>query len=537
MQSLWGQVSIDWGKNINTPGENDLGTGVFIDDDGSIFSLCNINDAAVIEGQLFAPDVSGNLVLFKYAPNGDIIWFKTFGSQADIQSGKVAVNSLGEIFITGRYMGDIQIDDVAINGTTDVSSFIAKCDAQGNVVWAQEFSGTGNVVLLDFEIDGNDELVIIGTYDSGDFQLYDESLATTQFFTFWCVKITSDNVVLWFERAQPATNRSSTPTDVAILSNNDIVISGRYVGALVLVEEFLPDVGGDAFIYKMDAQGNPLSIQQLPVNRINMNTNANDELIITCRYTNGFSIGDTDIPDLNEPGQTFGVIKLDTNGNVLWSKIFIGNYSEISVTDIIEWDENLFVVGHFQGQVVVGGDPIFMQADGITVTASGFATSFIYQINESGVFVHASLFGGASWDRFMDSYSRNDKFIFTGSMQSNFVQIGNVSLQQTENSTNYFILCGSYSFLSTPSLNENQLNSMRMLYTQGSLRIQSNCPNDVYEVSLYSEDGKLIYKGLEKLSQGIFNDIKIPLLMNTPCVGTIKSTSHSTSARLERIAR
>ncbi len=537
LQSLSAQVIMDWGKNIDTPEANDSGTGVFIDDQGYIYSLCNINESTSIEGQSFSPNVSGNLVLFKYAPNGDLVWLKSFGSQTDIQSSKVAVNSLGEIFIIGRFEGSIQLDGVPVNGTSDTSSFIAKCDAQGNVIWVQEFIGTGNVVLSDFEIDGNDDLILVGYYDSGEFQLYEELLETTQLFTFWCVKISTNNEMLWFERAQPGTNRSSNPTDIAILSNNDVVISGRYAQSLSLIGTFLPNVGGDAFIYRMDAQGNALSILQLPVNRINMNANANNELLITCRYYNPFSIGGTEIQELNQSGQNFGVIKLDTDGNVLWSKVFVGNYSELTVTDIVEWDENVFVVGHFQGQVVTGANPIFMQADGITVTASGFTTSFIYEINESGDFVHASLFGGSSWDRFLDAYSRNDKFIFTGSVQSNFVQIGNVSLQQNGNSTNYFILCGTYSFLSIPSLLESAPNSLRMLYTQGSLRIQSNCPNDVYEVSLYSEDGRLIYKGLDRLSQGIFNDIKVPVITNKPCVGTIKSATHFSSCRLEEVVR
>lgn len=74
---------------------------------------------------------------------GDFIWAESFGSTITDHSSGLGVSADGEIYLTGNYNGDIDMDPgpgtytIPCQGTNDF--FVAKLDSSGQVIWVQSF--------------------------------------------------------------------------------------------------------------------------------------------------------------------------------------------------------------------------------------------------------------------------------------------------------------------------------------------------------------------------------------------------------------
>lgn len=87
---------------------------------------------------------SGDIFLAKYDPNGELLWVHGFGSADNIvitpEEGRgIGVDSLGNVYFTGRFYGDIDFDpgpgtaSLNLMGITD--AFVAKYDTDGVFQW------------------------------------------------------------------------------------------------------------------------------------------------------------------------------------------------------------------------------------------------------------------------------------------------------------------------------------------------------------------------------------------------------------------
>lgn len=126
--------------SFNTNGESnwidtqvvDSGTttfGISSDDSGNAYIATSINKEVAGPG-LGDEDV----LLKKYSQSGDLVWERQLGSQARDFGLSVEAGQLGEVFVTGYSLGEL--GDVSFNGW---DGYIAKFDALGNRQWTRQF--------------------------------------------------------------------------------------------------------------------------------------------------------------------------------------------------------------------------------------------------------------------------------------------------------------------------------------------------------------------------------------------------------------
>ena len=145
------------------------GTGIEISQD-----IAKTDDGGyVITGNTFSndTDVSKNngesdIWLIKIDDNGNLIWEKTYGGLQFDAAESVSLSSDGGFILSGNSKSDDS--DLSENaGENDI--WLIKTNAQGNLVWQQNFGGTG----LDFGFDAieNDDksITLIGETASSDF--------------------------------------------------------------------------------------------------------------------------------------------------------------------------------------------------------------------------------------------------------------------------------------------------------------------------------------------------------------------------------
>lgn len=131
-----------WMRQIGTAGY-DSGNAIAVDSTGSLYVT------GVTNGGITLPSGSGGDVLVaKFSSGGDLIWSRQFGSSTLDSGASIAIDSSGDLFITGSTYGNIGGPNL---GRSDV--FISKLTSTGAVLWSRQY-GTqeddyGKSVALD----------------------------------------------------------------------------------------------------------------------------------------------------------------------------------------------------------------------------------------------------------------------------------------------------------------------------------------------------------------------------------------------------
>lgn len=88
------------------------------------------------------PDASsGDAFVARFDADGDIVWIHQFDSTADDRALAVAVTAAGDVFVAGSTTGNLDGDHA---GNTSSDGFIIRLDRSGNVKWKRQIGDPGS---------------------------------------------------------------------------------------------------------------------------------------------------------------------------------------------------------------------------------------------------------------------------------------------------------------------------------------------------------------------------------------------------------
>jgi hypothetical protein len=257
-----------WVKEFGGANE-ERATGVVLDSNNNILVTGLFNDNVDFNpAPLETNTVTGNYAdgfVLKLDPNGGYLWAKGFGgSSADYGEG-IAVDSNNNVYVTGRYTGNVDFDPGAgittIAGSATNGAFILKLNSDGNFGFARGFDGTGQDVGLEIEVDSGGNILTAGQFQSTvDFDpgAGTANLTTSPSSAIFLLKLDPSGNYLW---AKSWGGSGDLPWDLKITLSNDVLLSGDYLGTV----DFDPNAGvssytaqnsTDGFILKLDTSGN-----------------------------------------------------------------------------------------------------------------------------------------------------------------------------------------------------------------------------------------------------------------------------------------
>ena len=179
-----------WMKQLGTTGK-DYARGVAVDPSGNIV-IAGYTDAA-LEGSSLGED---DIFIAKYNQAGDNIWLEQYGTGSGEQAYGVAVDTSGNVYVTGYTYGDFGAANL---GQQD--AFLAKYNSSGASVWVRQLGSTiydyGRAIAVDVtgnvfytgntygSFDGNtpagDWDVILVKYDSSGTKIWSKQFGTVTF--------------------------------------------------------------------------------------------------------------------------------------------------------------------------------------------------------------------------------------------------------------------------------------------------------------------------------------------------------------------
>ena len=169
--------NILWVKRAGGP-EYDQVREVAVDSSGNVFLTGFFNGTADIWGTSLVSGGSYDIFLAKLDSNGDGVWAKRGGSEDDTmrdQGDSVDIDSSGNVYVLGRFKDTANIFGQVLSGTTSNNIFITKLDTDGDIDWIKHWTGTSSVYPAHIKVDGANAHITGAFYGT----LNPDSLSTT----------------------------------------------------------------------------------------------------------------------------------------------------------------------------------------------------------------------------------------------------------------------------------------------------------------------------------------------------------------------
>jgi hypothetical protein len=316
-----------WTRQLGTA-NHDGCAGVAVDASGNIYVTGSTEGG--LDGNTHVG--GSDLILVKYDPSGNKQWTRQMGTTSDDRGRGVAVDSGGNIYVTGDTKG-------GLDGNTNVGSsdlFLVKYDASGNKLWTRQLGTASNDGGENVTVDGENVYVIGGTQGGldGNTNIGNADLIL--------VKYDSAGNKQWTR--QLGTVSIEIGTGVATDGSGNIYVTGATLGGL----DGNPNTGDmDLILVKYDPSGTKQWTRQLGTASREMGvgvaTDGGGNIYVTGATLGGLD-GNTNAGDAD-----LILVKYDPSGTKQWTRQ-LGTSSDDSGTDVaVDNVGNIFVTGSTEG--------------------------------------------------------------------------------------------------------------------------------------------------------------------------------------------
>lgn len=427
--------SFQWVKQISGPNLV-RAESIVTDDRGNVYSSGGFALNADFDPDTGITSISSNgqhdIFVQKLDKDGGLLWVKSMGGTGFDISRAITIDSRGNLYITGVFNGTVDFDpnsgvsNLTSAGSSD--SFIQKLDSLGNLIWVKQLRAVAWVEGLSIAVDGNDNLLIAGSFSSDSFNPGVDfnpgagvaSLVSNGSFDAFILKLDNNGIFQWVKHVGSSGGESIV--SISVDQSNNVI----GIGSFQYVVDFDPGVGvsnrhsnggGDIFILKLDRNGIFKWVRTMGGNRTD-----NGSGIVTDSIGNIYTTGDfKDVVDFNP--DTAGITnltaynysdayvqKLDSNGNFIWAIEIGGNSEDKGISIKVDKHGNVYTAGYFQG--VVNFNPGVANT---WLTSTGSVDVFVQKLSPNGNLIWVRKVGGSSYDRpYALAIDRSNNLITTG---------------------------------------------------------------------------------------------------------------------------
>ncbi len=359
LQAAETPYTVEWIRQLGT-WRSDYSYGVAADAAGNAYI------SGYTYGNLGGPNAgSWDAFLRKYDPEGNALWTRQLGTSGSDYGVGVAVDVLGNTYITGDSNGSLGGPNA---GYTD--AFLSKYDADGNALWTRQLGTMDYDYSLGVAVDAAGNAYISG-YTDGNLGGPNAGGADA-----FLSKYDAEGNVLWTRQLGSAGDDHSHAVAVDALGN-------AYISGHTDANLWGPNAGGtDAFLSKYDADGNALWTRQLGTADDDWSYGVAVDAAGNA-YISGYTDGNLGGP--NAGGTDAFLSKYDADGNAVWTRQLGTTSDDHSHGVALDAAGNAYISGHTWGSL-----------DGLN---AGFDDAFLSKYDANGNLLWTEQLGTVNSDR------------------------------------------------------------------------------------------------------------------------------------------
>ena len=340
----------------------------------------------------------------------------TFGDTSIEIPYRSAMDSQGNVYSAGIYSGTITVGSTSVTwagGNAD--GFLTKFDNNGNPIWVKGFGGQADDVALDVAVDANDNLYITGYFQGAGALAFDADPGPGVFLLeqpapflsrdCFIIKLDSNGDFVWAKQvSNPAAVANEDSKSIEVDSAGNVYIGGSFNYADFdpdpIAEHILFSTNGgastDGFLLKLDTDGNFVWVKTFDstgiVQVIDMEFDTNEDLLLTGRFRNTVDLDPNagSAPFTSNGNDDIFMAKLSSDGDFIWGQSFGGSTNDY-VSTIKNLPSGIYLGGEFAGTVDL--DP---SAGVNTFVSLGFSDAYLSKFDTDGNYDYSYVLGGDS---------------------------------------------------------------------------------------------------------------------------------------------
>ena len=371
------------------------------------------------------------LSIVSYAQVPDWIWAKSAGGTNNDYTYSLAVDTLGDIYVTGNYNSNTITFGTTV--LTNAGMFLAKYDNNGNVLWAKNASG-GNATSVAVDRLGN--AYVTGYFGTSTITFGTFTLTNSGYCNIFLVKYDVSGNVLWAKSPVVASNSSITSYSIALDTLGNSYVAGYFSGSTITFgSTILTNTGqGTIFLAKYGASGNVLWAKKASgtVNdeAFSVAVDASGNSYLTGFFSSSIIFGLTTLT--NTGGYDIFLTKYDKNGNVVWAKSAGGTGVEEARSVTVDALGNTYIAGFFGSTTITFGSIILTNT-----TNTGTHDVFLTKYDANGNVLWAKSAGGVDGDYAHSVMSDDSGNVYmAGYFLSPSIIFGSYTLTNVDNTGN-----------------------------------------------------------------------------------------------------
>lgn len=331
-----------------------------------------------------------DLFVAKLDASGKHVWSKGFGDDKDQEGNAIAVDSAGNVFVTGDFAGTLDLGGgKTLTASDNRDFFIIKLDPSGNVLWgkaAGDATGIqqGNAVAADPSGD-----VIVAGAAAGAIDLGGGPLTSAGGLDVFVAKLKgADGGHLWSKHA--GDNLDQSARGVAVDASGAATITGGYKGVIDFGVGPLVSMGAeDGFIVKLGADGAVIFDRTFGDGGFDQSGQAvaidgAGDILVAGNFKGEIDLGGGAL--MSAGAEDFFLAKLDGAGQHQWSRRVGDASSQLLQSIAVDAKGDIALTGKFTGSLDFGQKPVLPSTDVYDL--------FVAKLDPMGAHLWSYAFGG-----------------------------------------------------------------------------------------------------------------------------------------------
>lgn len=380
-------AEVHWTKSFGDSPDQYV-SGVAADAEGNIIAVGSFQGSVYFGGQTLTSAGNQDIFVVKFAPSGEHLWSVSFGSANDQSATSVAVDSLGNIFITGYFIGSLSLDKELKSSGASKDVFVAKLDSQGVPKWSKAFGDASNQTGQSVAVDKDGNVIIAGDF-MGSVNFGAGAMQSTGDYDVFVAMLDANGNRMWEEGLGGTTTQRSKA--VAVDGDRNVLVTGSFSASMQVGGETLQGTENDMYLVKFTPSGEVTWSRQFGGPSSQFGTKLavdpkDGSIAVGGFFLDSISLGGETLMTAGAGLSSIFIGKLNADGGHVWSKAFGDGTATVNGLTVDVFG-NVLATGDFQASINLGGSAL---------QSSGDSDVFLAKLGADGKHVWSKSFGDAN---------------------------------------------------------------------------------------------------------------------------------------------